>query len=154
MWTIILVLIGVGILMVLLEILVIPGGGLAGLLGFGLMVTAVWLAFSREGNMAGLITLTATIIVNVGVLVYALRSKTWDKAMLKTNIDGKVNLVDENLVKAGDTGRTISRCAPGGKAIINNEFFEVHARSEFIDEDTEIEVIKLEGNKIFIKSKQ
>jgi membrane-bound ClpP family serine protease len=154
MWTIILVLIGVGILMVLLEILVIPGGGLAGLLGFGLMVTGIWLAFSREGTTAGLITLGSSVVLNVGALVYALRSKTWDRAMLKTNIDTKVNLIDDKLVKVGDSGITVSRCAPGGKALINNEFFEVHARSEFIDEGIEIEVIKVEGNKIFIKSKK
>ncbi|HMM11380.1 MAG TPA: NfeD family protein [Bacteroidales bacterium] len=153
MWTIILVLIATGLLMILLEILVIPGGGLAGIVGFALMVAGVWLAFSREGSEAGLYTLGGTIVINVVVLTLALRSRTWDRAMLKSNIDSKVNVVDTDHIKPGDTGTTISRCVPSGKALINGQIYEVHARSEYIEVDTEIEVIKVEGYKIYIKSK-
>ncbi len=154
MWTIILVLVGVGLLMVLLEILVIPGGGLAGLIGFGLMSFAVYLAFVHLGSKEGFIALGVTVAVNVTALIFALRPKTWDKAMLKTNIDARVNVIDEEKLKIGDVGLTISRCAPVGKAVFNNEFYEVHARSEYIDEDQEIEIIKIEDNKIIIKSKK
>lgn len=153
MWTVIIVLIGIGLLMVLLEVLVIPGGGFAGILGFALMVIGVYLAFNHEGVNAGLITLAATLLINVLALIVALRSKTWDKAMLKTNIEARVNLIDAEKVQVGTGGITISRCAPSGKALLNNEFFEVHARSEFIDEGVQIEVIKIEGNKIIIKQK-
>jgi membrane-bound ClpP family serine protease len=154
MWTVIIALIAIGLLMVVIEILVIPGGGLAGIVGFVLMVAAVWLAYSRQGITMGHITLGTTLVINFAVLLYALRSKTWERAMLKRNIDSKVNVIDENDVRAGDTGKTISRCSPSGKALINGQFFEVHARSEFIDEDVEIEVIRVEKNKIIIKSKQ
>ncbi|MDP3463373.1 MAG: hypothetical protein Q8S18_11330 [Bacteroidales bacterium] len=154
MWTVIIALLAIGLLMVLLEILVIPGGGLAGVIGFVLMVIGVWIAYTREGDLAGHSTLAVTIILNISALVYALRSKTWEKAMLKRNIDSKVNVIDENDVKQGDFGRTISRCTPGGKALINGQFFEVHSRSEFIDEEIDIEVIKIEKSKIYIKPKQ
>ncbi|PKP54199.1 MAG: hypothetical protein CVT92_00125 [Bacteroidetes bacterium HGW-Bacteroidetes-1] len=153
MWTVILVLIGLGLLMVLLEILVIPGGGFAGVLGFGLMATAIYLSFSRMGTTVGIYVLLGTIVINLAALVYALRSKTWDKAMLKTNIDGKVNTVNTDIVKVGDVGRTITRCAPVGKAYISDTIFEVQSRSEFIDEETDIEILKIEGSKIIIKSK-
>lgn len=154
MWTVILVLIATGLLMILLEILVIPGGGLAGIVGFVLMATGVWFAFTREGSQAGFYTLAGTLLVNVAALTLALRSKTWDKAMLKSNIDSKVNVIDTERIKVGDSGITISRCAPSGKALINGEIHEVHARSEYLDVDTEIEVIKVEGYKIYIKSKK
>ncbi|MCE1201581.1 MAG: hypothetical protein LWX09_05735 [Bacteroidia bacterium] len=153
MWTVILVLIATGLLMVLLEILVIPGGGLAGILGFILMAAGVWFAFTREGTEAGLYTLGGSLLLNVAALTLALRSKTWDRAMLKSNIDSKVNVVDTEQIKPGDTGITISRCAPSGKAMINGEIHEVHTRSEYLDVDTEVEVIKVEGYKIYIKSK-
>lgn len=153
MWTVIIALIAIGLLMVVIEILVIPGGGLAGIVGFVLMVAGVWLSYSRLGLSTGHITLGATLLLNFAVLIYALRSKTWEKAMLKRNIDSKVNTIEEEDVRPGDAGKTISRCAPSGKALINGKFFEVHARSEFIDEDVDIEVIKLEKSKIIIKSK-
>lgn len=151
MWTVILTLIFVGLLIVLLEILVIPGGGIAGIIGFGLMVSGVYLAFEREGTTAGLLVLSGTVVINIASLVLALRSKTWDKAMLKKQLDGKVNLIDAERLKAGDKGETISRCAPSGKAFINNDFYEVYAGTSFIDENQVIEVVKIESNKIFVK---
>lgn len=153
MWTVIFTLIGIGLLIVLLEILVIPGGGVAGVIGFGLMVAGVYLAFDRQGTTPGMLVLAGTVVLNIAALVLALRSKTWDRAMLKTNLDGRVNVVELGAVQSGDTGITISRCAPLGKALINNDFYEVDARTEFIDENETIEVIKVDGNKIIVKLK-
>ncbi|NOU48500.1 MAG: hypothetical protein HOO86_15780 [Bacteroidales bacterium] len=153
MWTVIFILIGIGLIVVLLEILVIPGGGLAGVLGFAMMAIGVFLTYSREGTTAGHLVLAGTLVVNIGTLILALRSKTWDRAMLKTNIEGRVNTIEDNELNVGDIGKTISRCAPMGKALINDRFYEVTSYSEFIDEETEIEVIKIEKSKIFIKLK-
>ncbi len=153
MWTVIFILIAIGLIMLLLEILVIPGGGLAGVIGLALMAIGVVLTYTREGTTAGHLVLGGTVLVNVAALILALRSKTWDKAMLKTNIDGKVNTVEQGEVKKGDAGKTISRCAPMGKAMINGNYYEVSAQTGFINEDTEIEVIRVENNKIFIKLK-
>ena len=153
MWTVIFILIGIGLIVVLLEILVIPGGGLAGVLGFALMAIGVFLTYSREGTTAGHLVLAGTLVVNIGTLILALRSKTWDRAMLKTNIDSRVNTIEDNELNIGDIGKTISRCTPMGKALINDRFYEVTSYSEFIDEETEIEVIKIEKSKIFIKLK-
>jgi len=151
MWTIIIVLILVGLLMMILEIIVIPGAGFAGIIGFALMAVAIWLAYSREGVMAGNITLGATFAINVVGLVLALRSKTWKNAMLKTVNSGKVNTIKEGKLKVGDTGTTISRCVPMGKAEFNNVYYEVSTLSEFIDQEQKIEIIRISGNKIFIK---
>lgn len=152
MWTVIIALIGVGLLMVLLEILVIPGGGFAGIIGFAIMAAAIFLGYSRLGVPQAHYLLVGTILLNIVILAFALRSKTWTRLMLTKNVESRVNVIDEAIVQPGDTGITISRCVPSGKALINNEFYEVHTRSEFIDEDQEIEVIKIESNKIFIKS--
>lgn len=153
MWTIIIILILVGILMLLLEILVIPGAGVAGIIGFGLMVAGIWVAYTKEGTVAGHYTLVVTLGVNIVGLIFALRSKTWNKAMLHTEIKGKVNIIDTTSIHVGDIGKTVSRCAPMGKAIFDNKFYEVSAYSDFIDEDVDIEIMKISGNKIFIKQK-
>ena len=138
--------------MVLLEILVIPGGGVAGIVGFAIMAVGVFIGYSRLGVPEGHYLLGGTVLLNIAILSLALRSKTWTRLMLVKNVDSRVNLVDEAKLKAGDKGVTISRCAPSGKALINDEFYEVHSFSEFIDEEQEIEVIKIERNKIFIKT--
>jgi len=137
--------------MLLLEVLVIPGAGVAGIIGFALMVAGIWLSFSREGTQEGYITLAVTVVLNLVIILLALRSKTWKKAMLSTSIDSKVRTIDLQKIHIGDKGKTISRCAPMGKAIFNDTFYEVSSYSDFIDQEQDIEIMKISGNKIFIK---
>lgn len=152
-WTVILILILVGFLFLLLEILVLPGTNIAGILGFVLIAIGIWQSFSVYGNRAGLITLIAAVILTVVFLAIALKSKTWNRFTLKSEIDGKVNVVDEINVKKGDEGITVSRLAPAGKALINNNYFEVHTVGGFVDQNTPVIVTKVEFNKIIVKPK-
>lgn len=151
MWSVIIILILVGLLMLILEVLVIPGSGIAGIVGFILMAAGIWLTYSRISVEAGHITLIVTLGINLVGLLLALRSKTWKKAMLETKIDGKARTLKLPDLKVGDRGKTVSRCAPMGKAVFYDKFFEVSALSEFIDENSDIEIVKISGSKIFIK---
>lgn len=151
MWTVIVILIIVGLLMMILEIIVIPGSGVAGIIGMALMVAGIWLAYSKQGTEAGHITLVVTIAVNVIGLIVTLQSKTWKKAMLNAVNTGKVNEIKADELKVGEVGTTISRCAPMGKAKFNNTFYEVSTLSEFIDQNQKVEIIRISGNKIYIK---
>jgi len=151
-WTLIIILILVGFLFLLLEILVLPGTNIAGILGFVLIGIGVYFAF-RIGTTAGVITLGGSVVLSVVFLMLVLKSKTWKKLTLKSEIDSKVNVIDESQVKVGDTGLTVSRLAPAGKAMFKNDYFEVHTQGEFIDPDTEIIVTKVDFNKIYVKLK-
>lgn len=151
MWSVIIILILVGLALLVLEILVVPGTGVAGIIGFAAMAAGIWMAYTRQGAQAGHITLIATLGVNLVGLVLALRSKTWKKAMLSTEINSKVNTIESGILEVGDNGETIGRCAPMGKAVFEDRFYEVSALEEFIDPGTKIEIIKISGNKIFIK---
>jgi membrane-bound ClpP family serine protease len=72
--------------------------------------------------------------------------------MLKSTIDGKTNIINKERVKKGDQGITITRLAPMGRVLINDE--NVEAKSEqFIDQNVEIEVEKILDNKIIVKLK-
>lgn len=152
-WTIIAVLIVVGFLFLLLEILVLPGTNVAGIIGFVLIAIGVWQAYAGYGPVAGSFTLAGSVVFSIFALYFSLKSGTWQRAALQKNIDGKVNLVDAGKIKVGDTGKTVSRLAPMGKAIINEEYFEVKTLGEYLDPGTEIEVIEIEFNKITVKPK-
>lgn len=150
-WTIIAVLIAVGFLFLLLEVLVLPGTNIAGVVGFVLLAIGIWQAYAVFGGLAGTITLISTLFLSAVALYFALKSKTWNKAALHKNIDGKVNVVDIEKIKTGDKGITVSRLAPMGKAEFAGEFYEVNALGQFIDPGTEIEIVKIENNKITVK---
>jgi membrane-bound ClpP family serine protease len=153
-WTLIVVLILVGFILLLLELLVIPGITVAGVLGFIAIALAVWQSFASYGTTAGFITLAACAAGSVFLLILALKPRTWNRLALKSSIDGKVNVIRESDVRPGDTGQTVSRLAPTGKALINGEYYEVHTIGEFIDPGNEITVMKVEFNKITVKLKK
>ena len=153
-WILIATFIIIGLIFLALEILVIPGVGIAGIIGFILIIVGIWQTYAGHGMLAGHLVLAGTFILTVTTLVLSLRSKTWRKLALSTSIDSKVNLIDEENLKAGDTGKTVSRLAPMGKALINGEYYEVSTNGDFIDQQTEVVVVKIDHNKIIVKRKE
>ena len=153
-WSVIAVLILIGLLFIILEILVIPGVAIFGILGVIIILIGVWQSYITYGTTAGHFVLASSILLSIVTLVFSLRSKTWKRMMLNSKIEGKTNVIDENKIKAGDTGKTTSRLSPAGKAMINGDYYEVHTQSEFVDPGTEIEIIKIDFNKIYVKQKK
>ena len=153
-WILIATFIIIGLIFLALEILVIPGVGIAGIIGFILIIVGVWQTYAGHGMMAGHLVLAGTFVLTISTLVLSLRGKTWRKLALSTAIDSKVNVIDEENLKPGDTGRTVSRLAPMGKALINGEFYEVSTNGDFIDQQTEVVVLKIDHNKIIVKRKE
>jgi len=93
------------------------------------------------------------LVVLVAGTIFFFRYKTWKPLMLKTEIDSKVNVLDKNIM-VGMEGRTISRLAPAGKAIFEGITEEVFSKNDFIDENQQIIITKIEGNKIIVKLKK
>ncbi len=153
-WLLIIMLIFLGVLFLLLEILVIPGTTLAGIVGFVLLFVGIWQAYASKGIVEGHITLGATLVVTVITLYYSFKAGTWKRMALKTTVDGKMDQLDGINIKEGDTGTSVSRLAPSGKAIINNDIIEVHTYGEFIDQEKEIIVISVKDNKIIVTTKK
>ena len=73
--------------------------------------------------------------------------------MLETEIDSKVNVPDINLA-VGMEGKPISRLAPAGKATFETGTEEVFSQHEFIDENQQVVITKIEGSKIIVKLKK
>ena len=153
-WLLVTVLILIGLIFLVLEILVIPGAGFAGVVGFVLIAVGVWQAYSHYGSPVGHLVLGGTIVLTLLTLIITLRGKTWRRMMLTSESDSKVNVVDADKVKVGDLGRTISRLVPGGKALINGEFYEVRTQGDFLDQETDIVVERIDHNKIYVKRKE
>ncbi len=152
-WILIVTLIIIGLLLLMLEVLVIPGTTIAGIIGAACIIFAIWQAYTIHGTLAGHSTVGGTLIISALSLFYVIRTKTWSKIMLKTEVKGKVNVIEKNEVKVSDTGISISRLAPSGKALINDKLFEVHSLEGFIDQDMDIVVKKIRFNKIIVKLK-
>ncbi len=148
----IIIIIVLGILLFIVEFLLIPGVTIAGIGGAILMGVAVYMSYKTHGNTVGNYTLIATLILTIGMFVYALRAKTWNRLMLKKDIEGKVEVGLENeTVKVGDRGESITRMAPVGKVLINGLVVEGKSQRGFLDQHTPVEVIKVLNTQVIIK---
>lgn len=151
---IIIFLILLGILLFLLEFLVVPGITVAGVGGAISIVTAIVLGFYYHGPKTGLIILISTLFVMVITVVLMLKAGTWKRLMLNKSIDSKIDNIhmSEGLVKVGDRGVSVTRLNPMGKVKVNGEYYEAKSLDKLIDQETEIEIIKVETNKLIVKS--
>jgi len=151
--TAIIILIVLGILLLMVEALLIPGVTIAGIGGFILMAAGIFFTYKYHGNTTGHIVLLSSGAATLIALIFFLRGKTWEKMGLTTNIESKIETFEKEKIKVGDEGKAITRLAPIGKAMVNDIICEAKSYSDFIDENTEITVIKINNNQIVVKPK-
>ena len=88
-----------GVALLLMEMFLLPGFGIAGVSGFACLVGAVVVAWMMIGRLAGYITLAACVLLS-GLAVWGfLRSNALDKMALDTKIDSHVELANNKLKK-------------------------------------------------------
>ncbi len=147
--TIILVLLATVLLTV--EVALIPGFGVAGVLGVLSMLASVFYAFFVVGNVAGWITIIVSGLICVSLFLWALYGKSLDRLALKKNIDSNVKGDELDKIKVGDRGVAKTRLALIGEANINGEVVEVKSEMGFINENEEVVVIRISGGTIYVE---
>jgi len=141
-----------GVLLLLLEILFVPGTTIVGIGGIVLLAIGIYLAYAYLGTAAGHISLASCLLAVFLSLIVLLKGQTWKKMALDANVQGKSVEEVENMVSVGDEGITVSRLNPSGKALFGENIIEVDAAGEFVDAESKIFVTKVEQNKIRVKT--
>lgn len=88
-----------GVALLLMEMFLLPGFGIAGIGGFGCLIAAVVLAWIWIGKMAGYITLGACLLLSALAIWGFLHSHALDKMALDSKIDSHVELAKNKLDK-------------------------------------------------------
>jgi membrane-bound ClpP family serine protease len=141
----------IGLLLMFAEILIIPGVGIAGILGVAAMAGSCVYAFLEIGQTAGVIVTAVNAVLLVVITIWVLRAKTWERLALANNIDSKA-IVPEAEVVPGTVGVTVTRLAPMGTARFGDLRLEVTAREGIIDPGVEVEVVEVDGIKVYVSA--
>lgn len=141
----------VGLVLIFAEILLIPGVGVAGILGLLSMGGSCFYAIYEFGNTTGAIITAVNVVLVVALAVWILRAKTWKRMALETNIDSKAVSSEASVLAVGDRGRTLTRLAPMGSARFGDYVIEVKALEGMLDPNVDVEVVLIEDNKIYVK---
>ncbi len=155
----------VGVVLLLLEIFVIPGFGIAGVAGIVAIFASLYMSLigklehitgAELGGAA--VQLGAAIILTVVgggfIIKYGPRTGIWRKISLEpeeTREEGYVAQKDYSAY-VGREGIAVSPLRPAGVGLFNSERLDVVTEGEFIEKDTPIRIIRVEGYRLVVRA--
>ncbi len=176
-WTF--VLLGIGLVLLAVELFVLPGFGIAGILGIALILVAVigtfvpqepapgtepapffswpslpgtWKAIERGIQVLAGSVLVA--ILGILLLIRYLPRVRLAQGVVAPNPDAAgLALVDptERLIQIGDVGVVTGDLRPGGQARFGQEVVEVRSQGEYVEAGRRVQVLKREGMRIVVR---
>src|SRR5688572_19490484 len=151
MWLVISALILAGLLLIIVEIVFIPGTTVVGLLGLIFTIVGIVFSYSHFGTEIGFYVLLGTTLTTAGTLFLSFRKGAWKKFSHQSAIDSKVNEGMADHLAAGVEGVSISALRPMGSAEFNGKIFEVKTNGEFVDNGVKLKIIKIRSNDILVE---
>jgi len=151
------ILFAIGFLLLLAEIFFIPGFGLAGISGIAAILASIFLTFGNiiQATYSILIALSASVIGFFLLIKYIPSTRTWRKFVLSTEQKKELGYIvgTKDLKRlTGGKGITITPLRPSGIAEVNGKKLNVLTRGEYVDSNTKIKIISVEGNKIVVEA--
>ncbi|MFO7924934.1 MAG: NfeD family protein [Bacteroidales bacterium] len=147
----IILLIILGVVLLWVEFLVVPGITIAGIGGVLLIGTGIYFSYDLYGASTGNYVLLGSVLFMFVSVYFSLKSKTWKRTMLESKLEGRVNTFEDNIVKPGDTGKTVTRLAPIGKVEVNGVYYDAKSSDNIINSETEIVIVKVLSDKLIVK---
>lgn len=150
-WSIVILLVLAGLILVVVEVIFIPGTTLVGVAGFICMIVGIILSFRYFGAETGWLTLGGSTAAS-GVFIYlAFRTNVWKRFALRSSIDSRVNEVEQSNFVVGLEGLALSALRPVGKGEFGGNVSEVRTSGEYIDAGESIRIIKVSSNQILVE---
>ncbi|MDR2139919.1 MAG: NfeD family protein [Tannerella sp.] len=140
----------IAVFLLLLEIFLLPGITLAGVGGGLFAVAGIVYAYSVAPT-TGHVTLASSAAVFGGLFCWLLRTKSFQRVALKTNIDATLTSTRDIGLQVGDRGVTLSRLAPIGKARFGQTVVEAKALESLIDEQTPVTIVRIDGYNVTVQ---
>lgn len=141
-----------GVVLLVVEVALIPGLGLTGIVGAAFMIAAIVYAFIGVSTLVGWLTLIGSILICVLLIVWAVYGKSLDKVALKEKIDSSV--ADPNIatLSVGMRGVAVTRLASIGNAEFDGTVVEVAVRNgNFVDADENVEIVLIQDGTVYVK---
>jgi membrane-bound ClpP family serine protease len=149
-WTVVISLVAVGLILLLVEILFVPGTTIVGVIGFVVLAIGVGLAYKYFGREIGWMTLGTTSVLAGLTLYISFKSNLWSRFALKTTNTDRVNENPEG-ISVGEEGIALSALRPIGKAEIGKRTFEVKTLGAYVDSGKRVRIIQINSNQIIVE---
>lgn len=150
-----LALIAVGLALVVIEVYLIPGFNVLGVLGVLAAGAGVGYAFVELGPVAGSAMLAGTLVAGGGLFYGLWRSGAWDRFILvDTLVRGGGEAAAEQDTRArliGKTGTALSPLRPTGVVEIEGGRVEVMTEGAFVAAGSRVRVVAMDRRRYFVR---
>lgn len=150
-WVTVISLILFGLILIIAEVIVIPGTTIVGILGFICLIVGIGFSFSYFGSETGWVTVGVSAGAAGIIFYYSFKADVWSRFSSKSKIDSRVNEGELDSLKVGDEGVTISSLRPVGKAELNGKLYEVKSFGDYLDNGIKIKIIKINSSQIIVE---
>ena len=147
-----------GLTLLIVEVVAIPGFGLAGIGGIGLMLWGMYKMLLGEYPTPDQVE-RAFVGLNIGILgaiiggILLLRafvtSKFFRKHVPMTSEDYSIAVGLDSLV--GQIGVTLTACMPSGKADVGGRQVNITTQGEYLNKGASVEIISVAGNTALVR---
>lgn len=144
----------VGMILLIIEI-IMPGFGAPGIGGIICMISSI--IFASDSVALGVFSLfiafTAVVIAIILLIKYGPKNKYLDKIILSTQLKkdkGYIAATDRASL-LGREGVAVTKLRPSGMIEVDHEKIDAVTSGEFIEKDSRIKIIRVEGRKIIVK---
>jgi membrane-bound ClpP family serine protease len=151
MWIIILALLLIGLALIVIEVIFVPGTTIVGIIGVIFVGAGVIFSYRHFGSDTGLYVLLGTSAVTAIVLYYSFKSEAWSRFANKSTMNSKVNEGLSASLKVGDEGVSISTLKPMGTVQFASGQFEVKTLGDYVDVGTKVTIVHIEPSQIIVK---
>ena len=145
----------VGLALVVVEVTLVPGTNVVGVLGVLGAAAGVVLAFGEFGPMGGLGTLAATILVAGGLGYVLWESGAWDRFILSDSLlrDVSADASDHESRSRllGHSGVAVTPLRPAGMAEIDGGRIEVETEGAFVASGSRVRVVALDRRRVIVR---
>jgi len=139
---------GLGLLAV--EVLVIPGFGVIGVLGGASMIGSVWVAYEQVSPAYSMVAVVAGLGAS-GLLFWLFPKTAVGKAMvLQAAVTGKAGRAD-NVLLEGREGVVLTDLRPSGSVEIDERSVDVVTDGQYVAKGTKVRVVLVEGARVVVE---
>jgi membrane-bound serine protease (ClpP class) len=157
----------IGLILIALEILVIPGFGITGVAG--IILSGSGLVLALLNNQAfnfeqvempdisrSLLTVMSGVVMGfIGMLYLSSRigeAGIFKKLALETRIESSIVTLKEKTSLLGKAGKTVTVLRPSGKVMIDHEIYDAISETAFIDANVSVIVSRQEAAQIYVRT--
>lgn len=139
-----------GLALLAIEVLVIPGFGVIGVLGGASMISSVWVAYEYVSPTYSVIAVIAGLGAS-GLLFWLFPKTAAGKAMvLQSAVTGKAGRAD-NVLLEGREGVVLTDLRPSGSVEIDDRSIDVVTDGRYVEKGTKVRVVRVEGARVVVE---